>query len=171
MRYTTIIDITEQPEIYRNQKIRLLYLHLVLKSGFHDDDRDVCRKSIRSLAMETGLTVSSVRHALRQLKAFGLLKVQGDALVVTKFVLETPISKRARTKKEQSDQEMASARNRQQRQLEQQYARMDQDTHDREFIEAYEKYQKALQDGSIGMAGQMFLQRNKSRYESLKSKS
>lgn len=48
---------------------------------------------------------------------------------------------------------------------------MDQDTHDREFIEAYEKYLKALQDGSIGMAGQMFLQRNKSRYESLKSKS
>ena len=71
MRYTTIIDIRDFPELYRNQNLRLLYLHLVLKSGYHDDDRDQVHTSIRRLGYETGLTVSAVRHGLAMLKKFG----------------------------------------------------------------------------------------------------
>ena len=77
MRYTTIIDISQMGEIYRNQNVRLIYLHLALRSGYHDDDRDLTDISLRRLSMEAGLTVSATRHAIRILTKAGLLKRQG----------------------------------------------------------------------------------------------
>lgn len=108
MRYTTIIDITEFPQLYKSASIRLVYLHLVLRSGYHDDDRDLISTSIRRIARETGLTIAAVRHALAQLEKFQLLEHQGPLLKVRKFVLERPITARARNKTEEKKQRALS---------------------------------------------------------------
>ena len=73
MRYTTIIDISEIQPIYRNVNARLVYLHLVLKSGYHDNDRDLVSISLRRIAAEVGLTLSATRHAISQLEKAQLL--------------------------------------------------------------------------------------------------
>ncbi len=97
MRYTTIIDISEMPEIYRNLNTRAVYLHLVLKSGYHDDDRDKLKLSIRRLAAESGLTVSAVRNALQQLEKAAMIERTSDgSTTVRKWILETKPT--ARTK-------------------------------------------------------------------------
>ena len=99
MRYTTIIDISEYPTLYRNQTVRLLYLHMCLRSGYHDNDRDLLDSSIRRLSREVGGTVAAVRHALQVLEAAQLVKRQGTVWQGRKFVIEQPISSRAKTKK------------------------------------------------------------------------
>lgn len=90
MRYTTIIDIRELDAIYRNKNVRLVYLHMVLKSGYHDEDRDLLRCSIRNLAWEIGLSVSAVRHALHVLMKSGMVSKNGESWQVKKFFLDTP---------------------------------------------------------------------------------
>lgn len=90
MRYTTVIDISEMPDIYKNQHARVLYLHLALKSGYHDADRDRIKISIRILAGTVGLTVSAVRHALQQLEKAGLVKRDGDTMVIKKWIIDEP---------------------------------------------------------------------------------
>lgn len=102
MRYTTIIDISEFPIVYKNPNIRLLYLHMVLKSGYHDDDRDKCFLSIRRLASDIGLTLSATRHALGILQKLGLIFRENDFYYVKKFVLDKPISPRIRSEKKRS---------------------------------------------------------------------
>lgn len=99
MRYTTIIDITAIQAIYKNPAARLLYLHLVLKSGYHDHDRDLIQVSIRSLARDTGLTIAAVRHAMQQLEKFQLVARRGPLTKVRKFIVEQPITRRATSKK------------------------------------------------------------------------
>lgn len=99
MRYTTIIDIREFPQIYRNKKAKLVYLHLVLISGYHDEDRDQTNISIRQLSYDTGLTVSAVRHALKILSTIGLLSRSGITWTVKKFVLEKTISPRIKSER------------------------------------------------------------------------
>ena len=101
MRYTTIIDLSEYPQLYRSTNARLLYLHLVLKSGYHDDDRDLIDCSLRRLAMETGLTFSAVRCALDLLLKYNLVSRQGPLLQVRKFVLERSITPRAKSRKQE----------------------------------------------------------------------
>lgn len=98
MRYTTLIDITEQPALYRNKNARLLYLHMVLKSGYHDNDRDILDKSFRILAAEVGLTLSATRHAVAQLEAAGLLKKEQGSWRVKKWIVqEIPTPRRQKT--------------------------------------------------------------------------
>lgn len=104
MRYTTIIDITEFPALYRNPATRLVYLHLCLRSGYHDYDRDFCSLSIRRIAYETGLTIAAVRNALEQLSKFQMIARRGQLTKVRKFIIEQPISRRAKSKK-QADQD------------------------------------------------------------------
>lgn len=104
MRYTTVIDISEMPEVYRNATARLVYLHLALKAGYHDNDRDRATVSIRRLAMDVDVTVSAARHAIRQLERAGLLRRDGGALIVKKWVEEQSITTRARTKREMQEQ-------------------------------------------------------------------
>lgn len=101
MRYTTIVDISEFPTIYKNVAARLIYLHLVLKSGYHDHDRDLCQISFRRLAAELNLTISSVRHAVGQLETAHLIVRNGSLWAVKKFVQEQPITARAKTAKQQ----------------------------------------------------------------------
>ena len=86
MRYTTIIDITEIQDVYRNKNARLVYLHLALKAGYHDDDRDVLQTSIRMTAGMVGLTVSATRHALAVLERAGLLKRTENGWTVKKWI-------------------------------------------------------------------------------------
>lgn len=88
MRYTTVIDITEQAAVYRNKNCRLLYLHMALKCGYHAEDRDVIGASIRGLAADCGLSVAATRHALAVLEGAGLIKKEGTAWRVTKFVVQ-----------------------------------------------------------------------------------
>lgn len=89
MRYTTIIDLREWPQAYRNINIRLVYYHLAMVAGYHDYNRDVTEISVRSLAADTGCTVSAVRHALHILEALQLIKRKGRATYVRKW-LTTP---------------------------------------------------------------------------------
>lgn len=94
MRYTTIIDITEIPEVYRSTSARLVYLHLVCASGYHQEDQDQVSKSLRHLAWECGLSLSATRHALALLQRNNLLgRMEDGTLIVKKFV-EPVIAKR-----------------------------------------------------------------------------
>lgn len=97
MRYTTIIDITEYPVLYRNHAVRLVYLHLVLRSGYHDHDRDLCDTSIRRIAFEVGLSIAAVRHALHMLQRHALVQQLDGLYQVTKWTVQTTPTKRAKT--------------------------------------------------------------------------
>lgn len=97
MRYTTIIDISEYPAIYRSEAARMVYLHLVLKSGYHDHDRDLADLSLRRIAKETGVTVSAARCALAALQRANLVTRQGGLWYVKKWVVEQPITPRPKT--------------------------------------------------------------------------
>ena len=119
MRYTTIIDITEMPTIYRNVNARLVYLHLVCKSGYHDDDRDMVVISLRRIAAEVGLSLSATRHAISQLEKARLLVRQGPVWSVKKWIIEQPVTKRARTAKQQKIIEIEAERRREQEKREQ----------------------------------------------------
>ena len=110
MRYTTIIDISQCPELYRNKNTRLVYLHLVFKSGYHDHDRDLCRLSIRSIAADTGLSVSAARNALQQLTKWQLLSRTGDIWTVRKWVPEQTITTRSKSVRKQQADEAAAKR-------------------------------------------------------------
>lgn len=102
MRYTTIIDIREFTQIYRNNHAKLVYLHLALISGYHDEDRDQTPISIRQICYDTGLSLSAVRHSLKVLISAGLLSRTGITWTVKKFVLDKPISPRIRSEKKRS---------------------------------------------------------------------
>lgn len=109
MRYTTIIDLSEYPALYRNKKVRLVYLHLVLKSGYHDNDRDLIDISIRNLAGGVGLSVSATRHALHILEQARMIKRAGSLWHVRKFIVEQEITPRAKTQKESKKKAAAVA--------------------------------------------------------------
>lgn len=96
MRYTTIIDIS-QSEIYKNVNARLVYLHLCLKAGYHDEDRDLIVVSIRNLAIQVGLTLSATRFAVFQLEKLHLLTHTGSVWRVKKWVDEQSITSRKKT--------------------------------------------------------------------------
>ena len=110
MRYTTVIDISEIPAVYKNHNARLVYLHLALKSGYHDDDRDLIEISIRRLAMATGLTVSATRHAVAQLERARLLVKEGPFWHVKKWIVESTVTPRAKTAKQQKAIELEAQR-------------------------------------------------------------
>lgn len=121
MRYTTVIDISEMAEIYKNSTARLIYIHMCLKAGYHDADRDLVRLSIRRLSADVGVTVSATRHALHQLERVGLLTREGELWRVKKWVEEQQITTRAKTKREMQEQIQRLERQRQQVILEQQH--------------------------------------------------
>lgn len=121
MRYTTVIDISEISEVYKNATARLIYLHMSLKAGYHDADRDLVKLSIRRLSADVGVTVSATRHALHQLERVGLLTREGDLWRVKKWVEEQQITTRAKTKREMQEQIQRLERQRQQVILEQQH--------------------------------------------------
>lgn len=107
MRYTTLIDISELPDVYRNKNVRLLYMHMVLKSGYHDQDRDVLAMSIRRLASDTGLTLSATRFALAQLEQAGLLKKEQGNWRVKKWIIQEIPSPRTQKTTDRINDSMA----------------------------------------------------------------
>lgn len=121
MRYTTVIDISELAEIYKNTTARLIYVHMCLKAGYHDVDRDLVKLSIRKLSADVGVTVSATRHALRLLERVGLLTREGELWRVKKWVEEQQITTRAKTKREMQEQIQRLERQRQQVILDQQH--------------------------------------------------
>lgn len=118
MRYTTVIDISEMPEVYRNTTARLIYVHMSLKAGYHDSDRDLVNVSIRRLSADVGVTVSATRHALHLLVRSGLLVKEGQLWRIKKWVEEQTITTRAKTKREMMDQIQRLERQKQQAVLE-----------------------------------------------------
>jgi hypothetical protein len=110
MRYTTIIDIRDLPAVYHNINARIIYLHLALKAGYHDADRDLVDISIRTLAAETGCSVSATRHALAVLVKNRLLSRTGPLWSVTKWLQEGQITARKRSQKQQQALEAEAAR-------------------------------------------------------------
>lgn len=96
MRYTTVIDISEYPNIYRNDHAKSIYLHMALKCGYHDDDRDQLNISIRNLAWATGNTLSATRHALKVLQDAGLIARTGDVWTVRKWCSPPPPTPRTK---------------------------------------------------------------------------
>lgn len=108
MRYTTVIDITDFPQIYRNTHARLVYIHMALKAGYHDDDRDICRLSIRSLAADVGITVSATRNALQQLEKSGLISKSSDCWIVKKWVLQESATPRTQKTASNKDSKLSA---------------------------------------------------------------
>lgn len=99
MRYTTIIDIFDTPA-WRSSSARLVYFYMCLKCGYHDDDRDIIKISLRELSARLGLTLSAVRCALTLLVSQGLIVSSGISLYkVTKWAEPKEISRR-KTKRE-----------------------------------------------------------------------
>lgn len=114
MRYTTIIDISSMRELYKNIHCRLVYLHLVLKSGYHDDDRDLVKYSVRNLAADVSISVAACRHALKVLTKATLVYRKDGIWHVRKFIIDQPPTPRAKTAKQA--QEKAVARQREEEQ-------------------------------------------------------
>lgn len=114
MRYTTIIDITEFRQAYANINVRLVYLHLVLISGYEDKDRDFADISLRYLAQDVGITLSALRHALKVLSALSLISIQDGRIKVTKWLPDKTITKRPRNARERADQSLIIERQEQQ---------------------------------------------------------
>jgi DNA-binding transcriptional regulator YhcF (GntR family) len=143
MRYTTIIDIQQCPEIYRNVNARLLYLHMVLTCGYHDNDKGLVRKSVRQLAEETGITKSATEHALRQLSKMDLAKKIRGKLYVRTWIPEQPITKPKRKAQEIKEQAIAQEREAKDREREMEAQRS------KESAVSYEEYKALKNAGKI----------------------
>ena len=144
MRYTTIIDITDIPAVYSSRSATTLYLYLVLKSGYHDDDRDLISTSIRRLCLATGLTLSACRHALAVLQAAGLISREGSGFRVKKWLPEQPISARAKKKTSGAIPDASAAAL--ERALEQERRQREQEERQRNAI-TYEDYLRQRDQG------------------------
>ena len=122
MRYTTIIDISESAPLYKSVGVRLVYMHLVLKSGYHDHDRDLVKISLRQIAEQTGLTLSATRHAVAVLERAKMIARNGGVYRVRKWIVEQPISARAKTAKQQAQIDEAARRRAEKEQYEREQA-------------------------------------------------
>lgn len=99
MRYTTIIDVTELPAVFRCRSAVWLYLVMAMKCGYHDNDRDILDMSLSQLANASGMTIGAVRHAVKVLQAARLLKRDGHIWTIRKWLPEQTITPRRQTKR------------------------------------------------------------------------
>lgn len=111
MRYTTVIDISKL-SLYRNPNVRLVYLHLCLRAGYHDDDRDVVALSYRQLAAEVGITLSACRHALKILTDHKMVYQRDGIIWVRKWLQEPQITPRKQADKQAVKQAQEQEANR-----------------------------------------------------------
>lgn len=118
MRYTTVIDISEMSDIYRNPAAVRVYIHMALNCGYHDYDRDIYTGSIRRLMADLSLSLSATRHAIKALQHRNLVRLQGGVYVITKYIPSETITPRAKTAKQAAQQEEAARRNEAQRSME-----------------------------------------------------
>lgn len=175
MRYTTIIDITEQPAVYRNINVRLLYLHLCLRCGYHDHDRDIYDRSLRSMAADAGLTLSAVRHALHILEQAQLVSKVGGVWQVRKYIQTAAPTPRPKTKRQQADSDIAKEREQanqereRQAEIERQRREQMHASGTNDFITYYEQKMRDAAAGDID--AQRAVERHRAAYERMKSKS
>lgn len=169
MRYTTIIDLSEYASLYRNHNVRLVYLHMVLRSGWHDEDRDILDMSIRALAQGAGLSISSVRHALRQLEKSHLIVRQGNVWSVRKWVLQETPTPRPKSARKKVEQDVAQLRTMEQEQRDQERAR-ERAYHEQlasqgktTFMLYYEDLLKQAEQGDV--EAQQAVRRHRAAYE------
>lgn len=94
MRYTTIIDISEIPQVMKNRNAVDIYVMACLKCGYHDYDRDCWRRSYRDIADDLGITLSACRHALATLEKYHLISREDDHWRVVKYIESQTITKR-----------------------------------------------------------------------------
>lgn len=165
MRYTTIIDLTDLPELYANVNIRLVYLHLVLRAGYHDDDRDLVMVSIRNLAYQVGITVSACRHAISILERYKLVTHTGSVWRVRKWLDDKTISPRKRKGHDAAVQErrqQAVIQDQESRRLEAIRTGQTEDP----FIVYYENQMKLAEQGDAQAA--MVVERRRAMYLQIK---
>lgn len=169
MRYTTVIDITEWPALYRSMNARLLYFHMVLKSGYHDHDRDILVSSIRQLAAGTGLTVSATRCALHLLEKYSMIKREGTSWHIRKWVIEAPITSRPKSQRaakiseiHQEEERQRAARRARQREEEKKREQL-RAAGKTSFMVYYEEQQRKAIDGDHDAAA--FCEKNRATYE------
>lgn len=86
MRYTTIIDLRDWPQLYANLNIRLLWLELTLGANYQDAKRDLYTGSLRAIAARAGITLSATRHGLSCLEKEGLIKRSVQGLFIKKWL-------------------------------------------------------------------------------------
>lgn len=155
MRYTTVIDISEIPAIYRSQNARLTYVHLALRCGYHDTDRDIADVSVRRLALEVGVSVSAVRHALHLLERFKLIEKQGNVWMVKKWIQPETITPRKQAEKALKQAERAKEREKERQSMDSQRAREDEERaamerqHLSHFIVYYESLYERVAAGDV----------------------
>lgn len=124
MRYTTVIDIRDS-SIYRNHNTRLVYLHLALIAGYHDSDRDIVDVSLRRLAADIGVTLSTLRASLKALEKSKLIAKEGNVIRVKKWLMTEDITPRPKSRAQQKQVDIAVERRQQNeiRELEAEVAR------------------------------------------------
>lgn len=167
MRYTTVIDLRDYPQAYKSQSVRILYLHMCLTAGYHEEDRDIVTISIRRLAMSTGLTVSATRHAMAVLEHIGLLKKTTRGLLVTKWVASEQIQARPSSKPAKADPSLSRAI-REQEQREEAYARKVEQAVRQLPVEELEKWLQELDEGRSLRHGGVSINASKKNTEWLK---
>lgn len=180
MRYTTVIDISEYPTLYGNVHCRILYFHMALKAGYHDEDRDIYRGSIRTLAVQSGLTVSATRHALAVLSRANLLTKVDNGWRVTKWVLTPSITARPKNRTEAAERKAAESfieRHERKAQEAQEQRRQDEkreemnrrkwleETDFLEFVAQYEAVQEKVNKHQGNVSDTIWLGMNARKYE------
>lgn len=132
--------------MYRSQNARLTYVHLALRCGYHDTDRDIADISVRRLALEVGVSVSAVRHALHLLERFKLIEKQGNVWVVKKWIPAETITPRKQADKAQKQAERAQERETERKAMETQRAREDEEraAMERQHMSSFIVYYESL---------------------------
>lgn len=105
MRYTTIIDITDIPQVYNNINATRVYLHLCLTCGFTADDMDTIRISYRQLAAQLSITLSAVRHSINLLLKYHLITIEDNIISVRKHLPKAEYKDRPKTQQEFKDEQ------------------------------------------------------------------
>lgn len=100
--------------LYRNPNVRLVYLHLCLRSGYHDSDRDLLKIPIRRLAEDVGITFSAARNAISMLMQYGLLSYDSGVFNVKKFIVSDIVTRRSSTRKQEKVKAIREQEQRQQ---------------------------------------------------------
>lgn len=145
MRYTTVIDVTEIADVWRNPNISRLYFFMALKCGYHDDDRDILKISLRNLAAQASLTISATRHALKVLESLKLVTQEHEAWRVTKFILDKKPT--SRTQKNTASSAEFENQQRQQAEEQEKKERETRKYFENATIETLESMLAALSDG------------------------
>ena len=174
MRYTPIIDITENKTLYQNINVRLVYLHLVLKSGYHDYNRDMISISLRQLSTEVGITLGAVRHALEILTKAKMIYKKDNVFHVRKWIVEQKITSRAtKIRQEQAIQnqkDRESADKAREEEYKRRQNRIDElrKQGKTEYMLYYENMMKKAQNGDLDAL--KIVERNRSIYEEHKAR-